>query len=51
MEKTIQDYVNELINLCERQEVPGTEEHIVELKNEIRSKFTRQEILNQGIVL
>lgn len=51
MEKTIKDYVNELISLCEKSEVPGVQEHIVELKAEIRTKFTRKEILNEGIVL
>lgn len=51
MEKTIQDYVYELIDLCERQEMPGVVDHIVELKTEIRQKFTREEILAEGIVI
>lgn len=49
--RTIQEYVYELIDLCEKSELPGVDEHIVELKGEILKKFSRNEILQAGIVL
>ena len=48
---TIGDFVEELILLCEVSELPGIQEKIQTLKQEIKKRFNRNEILSAGIVL
>ena len=49
--RDIKEYVNVLLMLCEKANDDEAKKMIADLKTEMRNKFTRKEILAEGIVL
>jgi hypothetical protein len=45
---TIEDYKEELHHLNELDEMPWIDKRIIELKEEMRSKFTTSELIRNG---